>query len=319
MLAKTSVMLWLLAVSLLGNPLPPAAERDDLHELDSNEREDSGHEFLGWTDDGRVVARRMLCTGYDERTHCKAMLDRVAVDENAKVEVLADFWPDTVTKKQASAYARAERKALKALPNLHRGSHVDPETAFGSLGGEPIEVTVDEAYRDDEPLARYELVAKGPDGVSIILETVADAETQIDSGWVEDAFASPDGSDIALVASHEETQMGRIVRGLSIVVVSRGRVRAQLANELGMKRYEEGNFYAARALFRQATLEDENFVSGWYKQAALESVHGEVNASISSLQAALDLDPTKAQQACHDQDFESVRNSTRGAELLGCA
>jgi len=149
--------------------------------------------------------------------------------------------------------------------------------------------------------------------------------TKSQSGHTEARYArllgatgSPEGSDVAFAVHYADSYACWDGEDIELVVASRDRVRARILNKLGLRRYRSGDLYAASELFRQATREDEDYAWGWYNSAALHSVHDEQNEALISLRTALELDPSKAERACNDADFEGLRDTARGAELLGC-
>lgn len=310
------------ALALFATALLPASAnagaREDVRRLEVRDL-DSRHAFVGWTEEGQVVARRFVCSEDGELT-CTATMDRASIDrrQSNTLAVFQDFDAHP-SRTEAAAYVEAEREAAAALPELLRGAPIDARTALGSIDGEPIRLDLRTVPHPAEPdSVRFQLVARGPEKTTVVLRTLGEAAHELRSWNLLGAMGSPEGSDVAFAVHYADSYACWDGEDIELVVASRDRVRAQVLNKLGLRRYRSGDLYAASELFRQATREDEDYAWGWYNSAALHSVHDEQNEALISLRTALELDPSKAERACDDPDFEGLRDTDRGAELLAC-
>lgn len=324
--------LLVLAASFLLPSVAAADARKDILDL-RHGRTSSHQEFLGWTDDGRAVSRRLVCAEYGEVT-CRATIDALAVGSADRTTLLwenteslyetatADDPKGPISTAEASAFIRAERRALDSLAGLDPGERAaDPAAAFGTIGGEPTRIYVRTSSHpdpDEEPALRLHIAVEGPRGVSIDLERLDNTPWHVDDQDVLDARVSPDGSAVWMAIHYRDGVMCWDGEDIELTIADRDRVRAQLANAVGLRADRAGETDEAQARFVDATTEDPSYAWGWWNRGALESRRGDVEAAAKSLREAIALDESFAARACADADYAALASSAEGAELLDC-
>lgn len=317
-------------VALLLLPSVAAADaRKDIVEL-RHGRTRSHHELLGWTDDGRAISRRLVCAEYGEVT-CRASIDELAVGATERETLL---WESTeslyesatpddpkgpISTAEATAFIRAEARALAAHASLSPGERVvDPAGAFGTIGGEPTEIYVRTSSHpdpDEEPALRLHVAVRGPRGVSIDLESLENAPWRVDAQEVLEASVSPDGRAVWTAIHYRDGVMCWDGEDIELTIADRGRVRAKLANAVGLRADQAGEPAEAYARFVEATTEDPGYAWGWWNRGALESRRGDVEAAVESLAEAIALDGAFAERACTDGDYAGVVGSEVGGMI----
>lgn len=320
-------------VALLLVPSVAAADaRKDILEL-RHGRTRSHQEFLGWTDDGRAVSRRLVCAEYGEVT-CRASIDELAVGSRERTTVL---WENTeslyetataadpkgpISTAEATAFIRAETKALHAFADLSPGERVaDPAAAFGTIGGEPTQIYVRTASHpdpDEEPALRLHVAVRGPRGASIDLERLDNMPWRVDAEEVIDARVSPDGDAVWMAVHYRDGVMCWDGEDIELTIAERGAVRAKLANAVGLRADAAGETDEAYARFVEATAEDPGYAWGWWNRGALESRRGELRAAAESLRHAIALEASFAERACADDDYAALAGSELGVGLVAC-
>jgi tetratricopeptide (TPR) repeat protein len=321
-----------IAALLLLPSVAAADARKDIFEI-RHGRTRSHQEFLGWTDDGHAVSRRLVCAEYGEVT-CRASIDELAVGSRERTTLL---WESTeslyetatpddlkgpISTAEATAFIRAEARTLDAFDSLAPGERVaDPAAAFGTIGGEPTRIYVRTSSHpdpDEEPSLRLHVAVEGPRGVSIDLESLDNMPWRVDAQEVIDARTSPDGSAVWMAIHYRDGVMCWDGEDIELTLADRGAVRAKLANAVGLRADRAGETAEAYDRFVEATTEDPGYAWGWWNRGALESRRGDVDAAADSLREAIALDASLAERACADEDFAALAGSDAGAELLAC-
>jgi tetratricopeptide (TPR) repeat protein len=322
-----------LAALLLLPSVASADARKDIVEL-RHGRTSSHVEFLGWTDDGRAVARRLVCSEGGE-VACRASIDALAVGSPEHTTLLwqnseslyetatADDPKGPISTAEATAFIRAESKALARLATLSPGERAtDPVAAFGTIGGEPTAIYVRTASHpdpDEEPALRLHVAVRGPRGVSIDLESLDNMPWRVDAQEVLHASTSPDGSAVWMAIRYEDGVMCWDGEDIELTIADRGQVRAKLANAVGLRADVAGETAEAYARFVEATTEDPTYAWGWWNRGALEGRRGELDAAAQSLGRAIALDASFAERACDDDDYAGLAASDAGATMLACS
>lgn len=320
---------FVLAALLLLPSVAGADARKDIVEL-RHGRTTSHQEFLGWTDDGHAISRRLVCAEYGE-TACRATLDELAVGSADRTTVL---WENTeslyeiataadprgpISTAEATAFIRAERKALARLATLSSGERAaDPAAAFGTIGGEPTRIylrTSSHPDPDEEPALRLHVAVQGPRGASVDLELLDDTPWHVDSEEVLEARTSPDGRAVWMAIHYRDGVMCWDGEDIELTIADRGQVRAKLANAVGLRADAAGEPDEAYARFVEATAEDPGYAWGWWNRGALESRRGDVVAAATSLRKAIALDEGFAERACADADYAALVDGELVAEL----
>ncbi|MCA9711344.1 MAG: hypothetical protein KDK70_36230, partial [Myxococcales bacterium] len=247
--------------------LPSVAQADARADIVAlrHGRETSHQEFLGWTSDGRAVARRLVCSEDGEST-CRASIDALAVGAPQHTTVLwsQDQAPDDedipqakspISTAQATRFIRAERRALEGLGRLSPGTAVaDPAGAFGLVGGEPTEIYLRESgHPTQEEALRPHVAVRGPRGVSVDLEQLGNEPWRIEGVQVLDAQLDPEGRAVWVALQYQDGVMCWDGEDIEFTVAERARVRAQLANAAGLRAYRAGELDEAGALWLEAT------------------------------------------------------------------
>lgn len=323
----------LVLAALLVLPSVAAADaRKDILDL-RHGRTSSHQEFLGWTDDGRAVSRRLVCAEYGEEM-CRASIDVLAVGSAERTTLLwentkslyphgtADDPKGPISTAEATAFIRAEQKALDAFADLSPGERVaEPAAAFGTIGGEPTRIyvrTTSHPYPDEDPALRLHVAVEGPRGVSIDLERLDNTPWRVDAQDVLEARVSPDGDAVWMAIHYRDGVMCWDGEDIELTIADRSLVRAKLANAVGLRADWAGETDEAYARFVDATTEDPGYAWGWWNRGALESRRGDVDAAAESLGRAIALDASLAERACADDDYATLAASEAGVELLAC-
>jgi hypothetical protein len=321
---------FLAALSLLLIPSIASADaRQDIIDLRRGDTV-SHQEFLGWTDDGQAISRRLVCSE-GGAMWCRATIDalkpgaaqssHVLLDNDGLDEVATPGDPKgPISASEATAFIRGEAKALGALGHLSPGSSTrDPEGIFGEIGGEPTEIYLrTSSHRTDEMALNLYISVRGPRGASIDLEHMVNAPWRVGDEQVLDARISPEGDSVWLAMHYTDGAMCWDGEDIELTIAVRGQVRAKLANAAGLRAYRAGELDEAAALFDQATVEDPTYAWGWFNRGALHSQRGEVEAAALSLTEAIALDPSHQERACGDDDYQALAETTEGAALMGC-
>lgn len=320
---------FVLAALLLLPSVAVADARKDIVEL-RHGRTTSHQEFLGWTDDGHAVSRRLVCSEGGEVT-CRASIDELAVGSAERTTLLwenteslyelatADDPKGPISTAEATAFIRAESKALGRLATLSSGERAaDPAAAFGTIGGEPTRIylrTSSHPDPDEEPALRLHVAVEGPRGASIDLESLDNTPWHVDAQEVLEARTSPDGRSVWMAIHYRDGVMCWDGEDIELTIADRGQVRAKLANAVGVRADQAGQTDEAYARFVEATAEDPGYAWGWWNRGALEGRRGDVTAAASSLRKAIALDESFAGRACADADYAELVDSELVAEL----
>lgn len=324
-------MRWIALAALTLLPsLVLADARRDIVEL-RHGRTRSHHAFLGWTDDGHAVARRLVCSEGGE-VACRATIDvlKPGVDERTTL-----LWENTeslyevatpenpkgpISVAEATAFIHAEAETLRTFDRLVPGEVVTPpDEAFGTIGGEPTKIGLRTSeHPTQEDALRLHVVVRGPRGVTIDLERLTNEPWRIEGYAVLDASVSPDGSSVFVATHYLDGVMCWDGEDIELTIADRHAVRAKLANAVGLRAYRAGELDEARARFHDATVEDPEYAWGWFNQAALQSRRGELEHSARSLSHAIDLDERLRKRACNDDDFTALADSEPGRAVLRC-
>jgi hypothetical protein len=317
-----------LIASLLILPSVAAADaRKDVVEL-RHGRATSHQEFLGWTDDGRAVSRRLVCSEGGE-LQCRASIDELKVGTPERTIVL---WENTeslyetateddpkgpIATAEATAFIRAEAEALDALDRLAPAESVaDPAQAFGMLGGEPTRIYLrTSSHPSEEEALRLHVAVRGPGGVSVDLERLDNEPWRVDAQEVIDARVSPDGSAVWVAIHYRDGVMCWDGEDIELTIADRRQVRAKLANAAGMHAYEAGELDQASAWFHEATTEDPGYAWGWFNRGALESRRGELEAAAKSVGKASD--PRVRRRRLHGAGRHGGRRGAARVRLRG--
>jgi hypothetical protein len=321
-----------LAALLLLPSVAAADARKDILEL-RHGRTRSYQEFLGWTDHGHAVSRRLVCAEYGEVT-CRASIDELAVGSRERTTVLwqnseslyetatADDPKGPISTAEATAFIRAEAKALRSLTDLSPGERMaEPAAAFGDIGGEPTEIYVRTSSHpdpDEEPALRLHVAVRGPRGASIDIEPLDNMPWRVDAQEVIEARVSPDGSAVWMAIHYRDGVMCWDGEDIELTIADRGAVRAKLANAVGLRADHAGQAVEAYTRFVEATTEDPGYAWGWWNRGALESRRGDVAAAAESLRNAIALDGSFSERACADEDYAALVGSEVGAAMLAC-
>ncbi len=291
---------------------------------------DSHQEFLGWTDAGEAVSRRLVCTE-DGALSCRASIDTLKVGAAEQVDMVfytddldGEATPDDpkgpISTSQAMRFIRGEADAIHAAGTLSAGTKAsDPTTVFGTVGGTPTEVYLrTSTRRTDEDALNLYISVRGPRGATIDLEHMVNAPWRVDSDQVLDARISPDGGSVWVAMHYTDGVMCWDGEDIELAIADRAQVRGKLANAGGMRAYRSGDLDQAEALFEEATREDPSNAWGWFNRGALQSRRGEVKAAAVSLARAIELDPSHQERACDDADYEALYFTDEGAALMEC-
>ncbi|MEM7154567.1 MAG: tetratricopeptide repeat protein [Myxococcota bacterium] len=307
----------LAALSLMLVPSIASADaRQDIIDLRRGQLE-SQSTFLGWTDDGRAVSRRLVCSE-GGAVVCRASIDalEVGADEESTVLFHSDNFEGDyedprkgpVSTAEAMAFIRGETKALDDLGALEAGTKSsDPKGVFGVVGGTQTKVYLRTSrHRTDEEALNLFISVRGPRGASIDLEHMVNAPWRVDSEQVIDARISPDGESVWLAMHYTDGVMCWDGEDIELTIADRGRVRAQLANAAGMRAYRSGDFDEAAELFGEATAEDPSYGWSWFNQGAMHSRNGDFEEADQSLRNAMNTDHRFAERACADDDYHAL-------------
>jgi tetratricopeptide (TPR) repeat protein len=317
------------ALTLLPS-LALADARRDIVEL-RHGRTRSHQTFFGWTEDGQAVARRLVCSEGGEMT-CRATIDVLEPGEDDHTTLL---WENTeslyevatpedpkgpISLAEATAFIRAEAKALRTWDRLVPGAVVSPPAeAFGTIGGEPTWIYLRTSnHPTEEDALRLHVAVRGPRGVSIDLEQIDNEPWRLEGFDLLDARVSADGSSVFVAMHYMDGVMCWDGEDIELTVADRRAVRAKIANAVGLRAYRAGELDEARARFHDATVENPEYAWGWFNQAALQSRRAEVEESVRSLGRAIDLDERLRERACKDDDFTAVADTEPGRALLRC-
>jgi tetratricopeptide (TPR) repeat protein len=324
-------MRWIALAALTLLPsLALADARRDIVEL-RHGRTRSHHAFLGWTEDGEAVSRRLVCSEGGE-VACRATIDVLKPGGNERTTLL---WENTeslyevatpenpkgpISAAEATAFIRAEAKARSTFDRLVPGDVVTPPAeAFGTIGGEPTRIYLRTSdHPSQEESLRLHVAVLGPRGVAIDLERLDNEPWRIEGHELLDARVSPDGSSVFVAMHYLDGVMCWDGEDIELTIADRHAVRAKIANAVGLRAYRAGELDEARARFHDATVEDPDYAWGWFNLAALQSRHGELDASARSLGRAIDLDERLRQRACNDDDFTALADTEPGRALLRC-
>jgi len=318
------------ALCLLLVPSVASADaREDIIAL-RHGRTASHQQFLGWTEDGQAISRRLVCSeggalscrasidtlqvGVAERND--VLFDNDALDETASV----DDPKGPISTAEATAFIRGEAKALDALGPLDPGTTTgDPEGIFGTIGGEPTEIYLRTSkHRTDEMALNLYISVRGPRGATIDLEHMVNAPWRVGSRQILDARISPDGESVWLAMHYTDGAMCWDGEDIELTIANRSLVRAKLANAAGLRAYRADEIDEAATLFEQATAEDPTYAWGWFNQGALHSQSGDLEGAAVSLSEAIALDPSHQARACDDEDYGALAATEDGMELMDC-
>lgn len=318
------------AVSLLLVPsVASAGARQDINDI-RHGRTDSRHEFLGWTDAGEAVSRRLVCSEGGELT-CRASIDVLDTEGSERTTILwtngdslyEEATPEDpkgpISTAEAMSFIRAEKRTRAGLGSLRRGTAVsDPAQVFGPIGGEPTQVYLRTSNDPHNEALRLHIAVRGPRGTSVDIETLDNSPWHVDGQRVLDANIGPDGDAVWVAMHYEDGVMCWDGEDLEFSTASRGAVRAKLANAAGLRAYNDGDLDEARSLFATATAEDPTYAWGWFNDAAVASRDGDVQVAADSLAHAIELDPTMHDRACNDPDFDTLVSTAVGTTVLDC-
>ncbi len=290
----------------------------------------SHQQFLGWTEDGQAISRRLVCSEGGALT-CRASIDTLQVGATEHDQVLfendaldvtasADDPKGPISTTEAMAFIRGEAEALASLGPLEPGTTTDdPEGIFGTIGGEPTQIYLRTSkHRTDEMALNLYISVRGPRGATIDLEHMVNAPWRVGSRQVLDARTSPDGESVWLAMHYTDGAMCWDGEDIELTIADRSAVRAKLANAAGLRAYRAGELDEAATLFEQATTEDPTYAWGWFNQGALQSQRGDVQGAALSLAEAIELDPSHQERACADEDYGALAATDEGMALMDC-
>jgi mannose-6-phosphate isomerase-like protein (cupin superfamily) len=78
-----------------------------------------------------------------------------------------------------------------------------------------------------------------------------------------------------------------------------------------------GDVERGRALLQEAVSAEPNAWQGRYHLACFAALDGDAEGALSYLRQAVEMDPTAAQWAADDEDFDAIRGDPRFGELVG--
>jgi len=311
--------------------VPAVATADARHDIVDlrHGRTVSEHEFLGWSPGADAVVRRRVCSE-DGELSCTVTIDELGVGKPPRTSILyrnlgelyeradADNPKGPISTAEATGFIRREATVLAGLPPLTPGTAATPpRSVFGAIDGVPTKLAIAMNPTSDDMIFRLSLGVHGPGGAFVKLADLPGEASDVTTRQWQ-AHVSPDGSDIAIIVEYESSFMCWTGESIEAVAASRGSVRAQLHNAVGLDAYREGELDRARDAFVAATAEDPAYAWGWFNRAALESRSGDPDAAHASLKKAIDLDITKGDRACRDSDFDALAATAAGAALMAC-
>lgn len=317
------------ALLLLVPSIASADARKDITNL-RHGRADSHQQFLGWNADGDAVARKLVCSEGGELM-CWASIDALNTNGTERTTILwhneASMYEEATASnpkgpiplEEATSFIRSEKRVLERTGSLRTGSAVpDPAQAFGSIRGEPTEVYLRTSAAPDGESLLLHIAVRGPEGASVDLEALDNSPWHVDSQEVVNARVSPDGSAVWVAMHYTDGVMCWDGEDIEFTVAARGEVRAKLANAAGLRAYRDGRLDEARELFETATSEDPSYAWGWFNRGAVQSLEGDLDAAATSLQTAIELDPSHEDRACGDDDYAALRATDAGRAMIDC-